>query len=74
MIYAELMALSLIFSFAVSSLIFGSPSGFLSGFGGGGNSTFVTPILSRLDARIGVSICLLPASYVCWFRIQGTPR
>ena len=30
-----------------------------------GNSTFVTPILSRLDARIGVSVCLLSASPSC---------
>ncbi len=34
MILAELMALSLIFSFSVRSLILGSPSGFLSVFGG----------------------------------------
>ena len=33
-ILAELMALSLFFSFSVRSLILGSPSGFLSGFGG----------------------------------------
>lgn len=33
-VFVVLKALSLIFSFAVRSLIFGSPSGFLSGFGG----------------------------------------